>query len=162
MLLSFGNPAHQVRDTKVVNNYANNNKQEPITVSDTAVKQKTSPSQSSRNAEVCVCRDAKINNQANTVQHSFKADVWNGPRPVCRSLWHVVTHFSPAAREDLKIVELSSALTQHYHSSNCTPTSPHTSNIKHTAVTDSWRLGEGKAWYSHVSIKQMGRVMMSS
>lgn len=154
MLLSFGNVAHQVRHTKVVNNYANNNKQEPITVSDTAVKQKTSPSQSSRNAEVCVCRDAKINNQANTVQHSFKADVWNGPQPVCRSLWHVVTHFSPAAREDLKIVELSSALMQHYHS-NCTPTSPHTSNIKHTAVTDSWRLGEEKAWYSHVSIKQM-------
>lgn len=75
MLLSFGNVAHQVRHTKVVNNYANNNKQEPIIVSDTAVKQKTSPSQSSRNTEVCVCRDAKINNQANTVQHSFKADV---------------------------------------------------------------------------------------
>lgn len=64
---------------------------------------------------------------------------------LCAGLWHVVTHFSPAAREDLKIVELSSALTQHYHSSNCTPTSPHTSNIKHTAVTDSWRLGEGNA-----------------
>lgn len=47
--------AHQVRHTKVVNNYANNNKQEPITVSDTAVKQKTSLSQSSRNTCVCVC-----------------------------------------------------------------------------------------------------------